>query len=39
MELFGTGKVQFDLLDTHDTVAEFMDQLIKWGFIDFKDLV
>ena len=21
MELFGTGKAQFDLLDTHDTVA------------------
>ena len=39
MELFGTGKAQFDLLDTHDTVSEFMDQLVKWGFVDFKDLV
>ena len=37
--LFSVGAAGFDLLDTHDTVKEFIDQLIKWGFVDFKDLV
>ncbi|WP_035450324.1 hypothetical protein, partial [Lactobacillus crispatus] len=37
--LFTEGVAEYNLLDTHDTVKNFMDQLVKWGFVDLKDLV
>lgn len=37
--LLNEGVTEFSLLDTHDTIQEFMDQLVKWKFVDFKDFV
>lgn len=37
-QLLTQGTASVLQLDTHDTVSGFIDKLIKWGFIDYKDL-
>lgn len=36
-QIITTGTATYFLLDTHDTVSDFLTQLIKWGFVDYGD--
>lgn len=36
-QLIISGQASYYLLDTHDTISNFLTQLIKWGFVDYDD--